>query len=83
MPRGNVTPRDRSLQRLSLLEKQVRETTSRGTLQKIMTLLRDYTTGVTSSKPQSDRVKALRRKIAKREESLLKNSNKLPSGGRL
>jgi hypothetical protein len=83
MPRGNVTPRDRSLQRLSLLEKQVRETTSRGTLQKIKTLLRDYTTGVTSSKPQSDRVKALRRKIAKREESLLKNSNKLPSGGRL
>ena len=57
MPKGNVTPRERS----------------------IKTLFRDYTTGISSSAPESDQVKALRRKIMKREDSLLKNSNQMTS----
>ena len=79
MPKGSVTPRDRSLQRLSMLDKQLKEATSKSAVQRIKTLLKGYSTGISSSAPEADRVKALRRKIVKREESLLKNANRMGS----
>ena len=79
MPKGNVTPRERSLQRLSMLDKQLKQATSKGAVQRVKTLLKAYTTGISSSAPELDRVKALRRKIAKREDALLKNANRMTS----
>ena len=82
MPKGNVTPTDRSLQRLSMLDKQLKDATTPTKLQRVKTLLKAYTTGISSSAPEGDRVKALRRKIAKREESLLKNANRMSASSR-
>lgn len=82
MPKDNVTPRDRAMQRLSMLDKQLQAATTPSKVQRVKTLLKSYTTGISSSAPEGDRVKALRRKIAKREESILKNANRMSASSR-
>jgi hypothetical protein len=62
-----------------MLDKQLKEATSKSAVQRIKTLLKGYSTGISSSAPEADRVKALRRKIVKREESLLRNANRMGS----
>lgn len=61
--------------KLAAMDKQLKDATTQSGLQKIKTLLKSYTTGITSQ-PESKEVKALRRKIAIRENALLKNANK-------
>ena len=70
MPRG-ATPRENQLARLSLLDKQLKDATTPSKLEKVKALLQARTTGYVGKK-ESEKVKALRRAIRKREASLAK-----------
>ena len=72
MPKGS-TPRENQMARLSLLDKQLKDATTSGKLEKLKSLFQAYTGGYTG-KEETPQVKALRRAIRKREDSLLKNA---------
>ena len=74
MPKGQ-NPRSSSMAKLAAMDKQLKSATSQSGLQKIKTLLKSYTSGY-SGETESKEIKALRRKIAIRENALLKNANK-------
>ena len=75
MPKGQ-NPRQGSLAKLGAMEAQLKQATTQSKLQKVKSLLKAYTTGYTGEKEPAN-VKALRRKIAMRQEALLKNANKM------
>lgn len=75
MPKGS-SPREVSLAKLSLLDKQITNATRPSLLEKIKLQIDLRTKGVSLTKPQSVKVKALRSKIKKRSASLLANSSK-------
>lgn len=74
MPKGQ-NPRSSSMAKLGAMEKQLENATTQSKLQKVKSLLKAYTTGYTGEAESKD-VKALRRKIAIRQDALLKNANK-------
>ena len=77
MPKGQ-TPRQNSSAKLLKLEEQLEKATTPTTLQKVKTLLKAYTVGIGDPKEESAAVKKLRRKIAVRQNSMVKNANKIP-----
>lgn len=68
-----------SLVKIKAMDKELKNATDKTMLQKAKTLIKGYAAGVDSSPEETQAVKALRRKIALRENALLKNSKKLPS----
>jgi hypothetical protein len=77
MPKGQ-NPRQGALAKMGAMEAQLKKATTKTDLQKVKNLLKAYTTGYTGEKEPAN-VKAMRRKIAMRQESLLKNANKMDS----
>lgn len=72
MPKG-ATPRENQMARLSLLDKQLKDATTEGKLEKVKSLFQAYTGGFVGKKDTPE-IKSLRRAIRKREDSLLKNA---------
>ena len=75
MPKGQ-NPRSSSMAKLGAMEKQLENATTQSKLQKVKSLFKAYTTGYTGESEPSN-VKAMRRKIAMRQQALLKNANKM------
>jgi hypothetical protein len=75
MPKGQ-NPRQGALAKMGALETQLKNATTQTKLQKVKSLFKAYTTGYTGEKEPAN-VKAMRRKIAMRQQALLKNANKM------
>lgn len=73
------TPRQNSLVKLEKMEKELKNATSQGFFKKMKNLLEAYTTGYEGEK-ESAKVKAMRRRIAQRQDYLRRNANKLEAG---
>lgn len=78
MPKGQ-TPRQNSLVKLEKMDKELKNATSQGFFKKMKNLLDAYTTGYEGEK-ESPKVKAMRRRIAQRQDYLRRNANKLEAG---
>ena len=76
MPKGQ-TPRIGSFARLARLEAELKRATTPTTVNKIATLFRAYTTGLSGDDQEAPQVRELRTKIQARRNSLLANSSKL------
>lgn len=78
MPAGNATPRDRLMDRISLLQTQIDRKSKTSRAEKLKSLLQAYTTGYSGDKAESSEVRALRRRLAKMQDSALTNARKNP-----
>lgn len=76
MPKGQ-NPRKAAFAKLSLLDKQLKDAQSVGTVKKLKTLFKAYTSGITSSSrtpAERKKIANLKARIDKRTMSLGKNA---------
>lgn len=76
MPKGR-SPRENAFAKLSLLDKQLKDAQTVGTVRKLKTLFKAYTSGVTSSSrtpAERKKIANLKARIDKRVDSLGKNA---------